>query len=550
MEKTKGSDKTRTTVAALLVEWLRKHGIRHVFGVPSGGWLPYMHAMKTGGVEFVLVSNEASAGFMGCVYAWLKGTPGACYGTMGPGSTNLATGVGAALLNRTPLLSFTSEAPRAMLGRTVQMAIDQQALYKPLTKTTMRLDPTQVRRTLDAAFHAAIAEVPGPVHIGLPEDLADIEVEADNQSFSPESRATAMDAAPETVQRAMEAAFAQAARPVLAVGMAAVRNDCGELIRQLVERHRIPVVLTPMAKGILPENHPAYAGVLFHALSDRVAETHKQADLVVGVGYDPVEFNYETWMPSVDLIHIDSQPADIDSTEYPNVLNVVGAIAPSLERLVAMQAQSFNWDFEALAARRKSLFEAFTPQPGRFGPLAALSALREQLPEDGIMTCDVGAHTHLIGQMWPAPRPGTQLMDNGWSSMGFGVPSAIAAKLCCPEREVVCVTGDGGFLMMAGEMATARRLGLRVVFLLLSDNSLDLIRIKQANREMPEYGTALGPEVGSTGQEIFGVPILKAEDGQSYREALESAFSWDGPIIVQARIDASEYEGLILRKHK
>jgi len=134
--------------------------------------------------------------------------------------------------------------------------------------------------------------------------------------------------------------------------------------------------------------------------------------------------------------------------------------------------------------------------------------------------------------------------------MGFGVPSAIAAKLCCPEREVVCVTGDGGFLMMAGEMATARRLGLRVVFLLLSDNSLDLIRIKQANREMPEYGTALGPEVESTGQEIFGVPILKAEDGQSYREALESAFSWDGPIIVQARIDASEYEGLILRKHK
>jgi len=172
------------------------------------------------------------------------------------------------------------------------------------------------------------------------------------------------------------------------------------------------------------------------------------------------------------------------------------------------------------------------------------------MPRDGVMTCDVGAHTHLIGQMWPTPAPGLQIMTNGWSSMGFGVPTAIAAKLCLPDRAVACVSGDGGFLMMAGEMITARRLNLNVVFVVLADRELSLIHIKQEHRGHEHYGTKLynGDFFGSNN--IFGVPILTAKDADEMRKALGKAFSTDGPVIVEAVIDGTEYGELITGRYK
>ena len=166
------------------------------------------------------------------------------------------------------------------------------------------------------------------------------------------------------------------------------------------------------------------------------------------------------------------------------------------------------------------------------------------------MTCDVGAHIHLIGQMWRTPAPGLQIMTNGWSSMGFGIPAALAAKLCRPDRKVACVTGDGGFHMMAGEMATARRIGLPIVFVLLDDRSLDLIRLKQDKKRMPRYGTDLLDRDYPHADSVFGVPVIRAENASEYRDALDRAFKSDGPVIVEAAIDASEYDELILRKHK
>lgn len=538
----------KTTVAEQLVEWLHAQGIGHVFGTPSGGWLPYMRAMKSGGVEFVLVSHEGAAGFMACGYAIAKGVPGACYATIGPGATNLATGVGGAYLNRLPMLAFTTEAPGDLIGRTVQMAIDQQTLFKPLTKKTTRLEPERMVEILQDAFTQATSEVPGPVHIGLPDDLSGVSV--NRNGAPPAGTTTEIPAAPADTLREMDALFQAARRPILAIGLGAVRSRSADLIRTIAERHSVPVILTPMAKGMLAEDHPAYTGVLFHALSDIVAETHREADLVVGVGYDPVEFNYESWMPPVRLLHVDVKEADIDRGEYPNVTNVIGAIPPALERLAALDPMPSEWDFSKLRERRDRMFSHFEPQSDKFGPIAALAILRKHLPEDGIMTCDVGAHTHLIGQMWRTPAPGLQIMDNGWSSMGFGVPSAIGAKLAAPEKEVVCVTGDGGFLMMAGEMATAKRIGHRIVFVMLCDNSLDLIRIKQDRRKHERYGTELGPELSNKYDDMFGVPVIKAKDERSYDSALKEAFSWDGPVIVQAFIDPSDYDGLILRKHK
>jgi len=196
------------------------------------------------------------------------------------------------------------------------------------------------------------------------------------------------------------------------------------------------------------------------------------------------------------------------------------------------------------------MFAQLAPPAGTFGPRAVLAGLREALPDDGIMACDVGAHLHLIGQQWRTPEPDCLLMTNGWSSMGFAIPAAIAAKLCRPEKRVCCVVGDGGFLMMAGEMATAMRLGVHVVFVLMTDGSLSLIRIKQGRKGYAEYGTPLHGEKYESAGSFFGVPVLPARDEPTYRKALTEAFDLDAPVIVEAFVDGREYDDLLLKGNR
>ena len=535
------------TVAQKLVGALRDVGIRYVFGVPGGPWIPYMEAMRNGGIEFVLVANEASGGIMADVCARITGVPGACHGTFGPGATNLSTGVGCAYLDRSPLLALTSEQSEAMLRRTTQMNIDHQALFAPITKWTTRLTRDAVAETIGRAVQVAMAEVPGPVHIGVPADLAGMTVPEGSTAGSlvpyapPPPDGAVLEKAGEL--------FRAARRPLFAVGLTAARMRLNKELAEVVQRHTVPVVLTPMAKGMVPENHPCYAGVLFHALSDHVAKTYRDADCVIGIGYDPVEFNYEEWMPDVPLIHLDTSPADIDK-DYDLACDVVGDLRQSLSYLADMAPVETAWDLDALARNREVMFESLMPGPGSFGPRAALAVLREILPQDGIMTCDVGAHTHLIGQQWPTPAPGLQIMTNGWSSMGFGVPAAIAAKLCLPERAVACVSGDGGFSMMAGEMITARRLGLKVVFVVLADRGLSLIHVKQERSGYEHYGARLSDGDLFASDHLFGVPVFTVTDGGGMREALKEAFSSEGPCIIEAVIDGGEYGELVARRNK
>ncbi|HOI23228.1 MAG TPA: thiamine pyrophosphate-binding protein [Spirochaetales bacterium] len=538
------------TVSEQLIAKFKERGMRFVFGVPSGSWLYYMEAMRKQGLDFVLVANEASAGFMADVCARLTGIPAACYGTVGPGATNLSTGVLGAYLDRSPMIALSSEPPEHMLGRTVQMAFDQQAFFRPLTKWTTRLSAKRLDQIVDQAYRIALSETPGPVHIGLTEDIGGREAVSPGSSTQIPGSLSKPVPASEALLKQLEKSFNASRKPLIAVGLSAVRAKAGPLIAAIAEKHRIPVVLTPMAKGILSEDHPWYAGVLFHALSDRVAETHKQADLVIGVGYDPVEFNYEDWMPKAPLLSLDTVEADIDRSTYSGVCDIVGDITTSLGYLASLPAKSTEWDQGALEERKERMFADLAPPEGSFGPRAALAILREILPQDGIMTCDVGAHTHLIGQAWRTPEPGLQIMTNGNSSMGFGVPSAIAAKLCRPDKKVACVSGDGGFLMMAGEMALARRRRLPIVFVILADQNLELIRLKQARKNFESYSTVLYEDECPTPNYIFGVPVLRADTAEEYRKALLKGFETDGPVIVEAHIDPSEYSQLIMRKHK
>jgi acetolactate synthase I/II/III large subunit len=546
---TESGPTNNNSVAVEVVEALRELGVRYVFGVPSGGWVDYMEALRMAdGIEFILTTHEAGAGMMADVCARLGMAPGVCFGTFGPGATNLATGVGEALLDRSPLIAFTDEMPAAMRGRTTQMGIDHQALFRPLTKKTTRLRADHVRSILFDAARIALEGRPGPVHVGLPVGMSAEVAVPENVAFVPPGPAPPASAA--LLEQAGKL-FSASRKPILAVGLGAVRANVQQEIRTLAEKHKIPVILTPMAKGLLAEDHPCYAGVLFHALSDMVGETHAGADLVVGIGYDPVEFNYESWLPqSASLISLDIGPADLDTKEYKLAVDAVGDIRHSLDTLLALPATRKAWDLDALAARKQAMFAKLAPSNWAFGPKAALAILREVLPGDGIMTCDVGAHTHLIGQLWRTPAPGLQIMTNGWSTMGFGIPAAIAAKLMHPEKSVCAVVGDGGFLMMAGELATAVRCRLKLVVLLLTDNDLALIRIKQEKKGNPIYGTPVRQTGTIGGDNIFGVPVRSVHDAGALRKALDWGFAQDGPAIVEAVVDSREYDDVVLKKDR
>ena len=545
----KEGNENMATVAESMAKTLKELGVRYVFGVPSANWVDYMAAIQeVDGLDFILVSNEASGGFMADVCWRLTGTPAACFGTFGPGACNLTTGVCCGFLDRSPMLAFTDEMSDEMLNRTAQMNIDHQALFKPITKWTTRLHPGKVKAILHKALHVATSEVPGPVHIGLPAGGMALR-EAAVEDVQPQLPYKAPSPDPAILNKMINL-FTEARKPILALGITCIRAGVRELVLGIVKKHGIPVVLTPMAKGMIPEDHPCYAGVLAHALSNRVGETHQQADLVVGIGFDPVELNYEDWMPNVPLVHINTVPADLDLKNYTLACDVVGDLKMSLERLASLEPCGNDWDMEELAQRRQEMFETLSAPPGSFGPRAVLAALRESLPADGIMTCDVGAHLHLIGQQWKTPAPELQLMTNGCSSMGFAIPAAIAAKLSCPDRPVCCVVGDGGFLMMVGEMATAMRLGVHVVFVLMTDRNLSLIRIKQESKGYRPYGTQLFGENYSSARSFFGVPVLEAHDADGYRAALANAFASRGPVMVEAFVDTKEYDDLILKGNR
>jgi len=545
-------EKKMASVARVMAKTLKELGVKYIFGVPSGNFVDYMDAIKKEeGLEFILISNEGSGGFMADVCWRLTGTIAACFGTFGPGACNQTTGVCGGYLDRSPMIAFSDEMNDAMLKRTSQMNIDHQTLFRPITKWTTRLGADRVEKTLYKAVQIACSEVPGPVHIGLPAGMGCDE--STGELPAPGVHDPEKIAGPKkSVLDKMAKIFARSEKPIVALGITSMRSGVRGQVIELLEKFRIPVVLTPMAKGMVPEDHPSYAGVLSHALGNQVGRTHQQADLVVGIGFDPVELNYEDWMPKVPLLHLDTVPADLDTKTFTLGCDVPGDLKQSLTHLLNLNCKAKKWDLGLVIRSKKKMFARLSDPTSGFGPCRVLDSLRAVMPEDGIMTCDVGAHLHLIGQQWKTFSPECQLMTNGCSSMGFGIPAAIAAKLSCPDRMVACVVGDGGFYMMAGEMATAMRLGAHVIFIVLTDASLSLIRIKQKKKGEEHYGTYLHSEKGGylSSNTLFGVPVFTAKNKEEYDQALKKAVVANGPVIVEAFINTQDYEKFVLKGNK
>ena len=529
------------TVAEYIANHLFNQGIRYVFGIPGGPSIPYMEAFRNTGIEFILVSNEASAGIMADVTARLTGIPGVCHSTMGPGATNISTGVGEALLDRSAVIVFTSETADAMVNRITQMNINHQDLFKPVTKATFRMNGGNAREILELAFKICTDEYPGPVHIGLPTDIHASEIQPQQAvKASPEEKTYYNDI------NKIKTLLSNSRRPVIAAGLTASRLGIRDQLLAFLERCPVPVVVTPMAKDVIPYDHPCFAGVLFHSLSNSLDIITNDADLVIGLGYDPVEYNYESWMPDTALVHFDITDEGLPSLgKVTRFTSLPSEWFKQLENLDPFLLSDTGEEIKSIRNKITKVIRSFA---GRFGPSAAMKILNEELPEDVILTADVGSHLHLAGQLWTIGKNGKFLMTNGWSGMGFGIPAALAAQLNNRSATVACITGDGGFLMMAGEIITARRYKLPVKIIVFSDGELNLIKVKQSWKNLAAYGTTLYEEDLFGSPTFLGIRVIRADSHETMREAVKEALSLNEPVIINAVIDPSEYNILIVRR--
>jgi acetolactate synthase-1/2/3 large subunit len=524
--------------ADLIVATLRANGITRGFGIPSGNVLPLMEAMRKGGVDFVLTAHEGSAGFAADVTGRMTGAPGLCIATLGPGATNLATGIGSAYLDRSPMIAITCNLNTDQLGRRIQMWIDHHALFKPITKATLPLKRGCIVETLTQAIALALSEPQGPVHLDLPEDVA---LAPTNEPVAAPVQPAKLAAAPDAaITRATEL-IAAAKRPIAVIGSSAMRLADPLLLSKFVEHHRLPFATTTMAKGMIDEDHPLSLGCIERACRQVQRKLLHSADLIVGLGYDTIEVEYEAWIDDRPLLQIDIEPVDV-APSVKLVHQVSGDLDVSLTALLAHPPATNLWDKKILTEHRSRFQAALRPAAKSFTAHAAIDAVRRALPREGLLSFDVGAHTHQIASQWPAHAPKTFHITNGWSSMGFGLPGAIAAKLARPDLPVVCLLGDGCFQMTCGEVATAKRLGITLPIVVLDDRWLALIKVKQIRRQFPLYGTELQAEdYRAPPAHYFGVPAVAANSSGALEQAVKTALAAKGPTVIEAVVDSDHY---------
>ncbi|MBM2802571.1 MAG: acetolactate synthase, partial [Deltaproteobacteria bacterium] len=426
--------------------------------------------------------------------------------------------------------------------RRIQMRIDHHKLFEPLTKATLACRHANVGEMFARAIDIATQEPPGPVHLDLPEDVA--------QAAALETRGTQITppaSLPDLSNQVVEAisnALKSAKRPLLITGLSFTRSAAGQNLLQFIERQNIPFVTTLHGKGFLPESHPNSAGVIGRARRSDLKKFTDQADVIIAVGYDPIEINYEEWVKQgMPIIHVSTEAAE-SGTGLNLVWNKGCDLAAAIRATSRIQAATNDWSAREFGVHRDAFDKALRPASASFAPYQALDILREKLPADGILAYDVGAHTHQIASQWRTDQPRTLLATNGWSSMGYGMPAAYAAKLVHPERAAACVVGDGCFQMTAGELALARRRNLAVPVIVLNDGWLGLMKVKQEKRNYPLSGVHLGAPPESPAH-YFGVPCRAAKTPGQFRQVLDWAFALGGPSVVEAFVDAESYSATV-----
>ncbi|MBF6614337.1 MAG: acetolactate synthase large subunit [Chloroflexi bacterium] len=546
--------------AELLVRCLENEGVKYIFGVPGEEILDLLDALsRSRSVKFVTTRHEQGAAFMADVYGRLSTYPGVCMATLGPGATNLITGIADATLDLAPLVAITGQAGLERVHKESHQYIDVVQMLQPITKWNARVErPEVVPEMVRKAFRLARLEKPGATHLELPEDVAAMPVPSGIKPM-PVRRTTYPLAGPDVLEKAAEL-LCQARRPLVLVGNGVIRRQASghgaaDALAGLVDRLNLPVTHTFMGKGCIDYRNPHALGTvgLQRPGADLAAIPQlEEADLVLTIGYDLVEWSPALWNPRRDkeIVHIDSTPAEIDGHYLP-ALEVVGEIGDSLSALAELcGARKHSWwespgdngggEEAALSGLRDYVTDDSVPMK----PQRVIWELRQALGDDDILVSDVGAHKLWLALLYPAGKPNSVVISNGFATMGIAVPGGLAAKLAMPERKVVAVSGDGGFLMNSQELETARRLRLPYVNVVWTDRRYGVIELNQQRR----FGRTFGVEF--TNPDLvqyagsFGIPAWRAEQADDFAPLLRRALDMDVPTLIEVPVDHTENKKL------
>jgi len=529
----------------LFVRCLEAEGVRQIYGVPGEENADLMLSLEDSSIEFVLCRHEQGAAFMAEVHGRLTGEPGVCLGTLGPGATNLMTGVADGNMDRAPLVVLTGQADSERLHKESHQVMDVVGMMRPVTRWSHSvLHPDNIPELVRKAFKLATTEKPGACHLELPEDVAALEATTEPIAAEPPRR-------PVPDDKVMDRAFdllKSARRPVILAGNGAVRTRASRQLRQLAARTNVGVMNTFMAKGCLDMDDPNCLFTVGLQARDVVACAIDAADLVVTVGYDMVEYHPRLWNPRGDkrILHLDFQPAEVDEC-YRVDVEVVGDLGHALwmlnERLEAHPEVCFDTG-QQQTVRREMLadFEAHADDDteGTIRPQKAVWDARRVLGPEDVLLSDVGAHKMWVARYYQCHEPNTCLIPNGFCAMGFALPGAIAACRALPDRRVMAVCGDAAFLMNVQEMETAKRLGTSPVVMVWEDRAYGLIEWKQQTEHGRHTDLSFGNPDFVALAHAFGWNGHRVERSRDLRGVLEGALDEDGPSLVVIPIDYRE----------
>ncbi len=536
-----------TTVSEYLARRLRAVGVRHVFGIPGGEVLAVLDACDRAGLAFHLVKHETSGGFMAEAVAQLTGTPGVLIGTLGPGVTNLVTAVADAYLDRTPMLVVTACADAGIDATYTHQILDHSALLRPVTKGSFTLSPTGAVPLIDRAVVLATDGIPGPVHLNLPTRVAAAAAGDDIEPLprrAPAALATGADL--ETLERWL----ANAQRPLILAGLGVLHHRAHAELAAFARRVGAAVITTYKAKGVVPEDEPTVIGGSgLSPVADRILlEVIKAADLVLCLGYDPVEMRdswTQPWDPAADSAEIAWAPRDhgVHRTKLEFVANLRLALVQLLAE--AAHRRGATWLDGLPAAAKKEIQASLRPrEPGAWGPYTVIETCRRLCPRETLATVDTGAHRILLSHVWQCYEPHGLLQSTGLATMGYGLPAAIGVKLARPERPVLCFTGDAGLEMVLGELATLRDLHLPITVVCFADRSLALIELKQRRMKLKNLGVDFpGTDFAAVAAAFGGVGIRVASTQELESACAAALRRADTFTLVEAVIDKEEYAG-------
>ncbi|WLD93950.1 acetolactate synthase large subunit [Alkalihalobacillus sp. AL-G] len=529
-------------VSELFLKCLENEGVEYIFGVPGEENIDFLDAVKESKINFITARHETGAAFMAGLYGKLTGKPGVCLATLGPGATNLVTGVADANMDMAPVVAITGQAGLERQHKQSHQYYDIVSMFKPVTKwnTSIR-DKDIVPEVIRKAFQQATSEKPGAVHVELPEDIAALEVEG-----------TPLEALPnELLTRAVDEAVDKAASiinkaksPIVLVGNGVTRMKASEALRQFVEKLNAPFTSTFMGKGSITWEHPLNLQTTGLQDKDHITCGIDDSDLIITVGYDMVEYSPSAWNPTGEkpIVHIDTQMTEVDAY-YPIKVGLVGDIEENLNALTEKinKRKETNQFLQKLREQiLEDLHEHNEDTSFPMKPQKIVADIRDVLNDEDILISDVGAHKMWIARYFHCIEPNTCLISNGFASMGIAMPGAIGAKLASPNKNVVAVAGDGGFLMTVPDLETMVRLNLPIVVIIWTDNRYGLIEWKQMNEFKRSSSIKFGNPDFVQLAKSFGMEGLKVSKAEEFKELLEKAIKMNKPVLIDCPVDYKE----------